>query len=76
MKKLPKRFDRLVFAFFMAGLMALIVSGCLTALHTGFDKAFLLRWLAAYALAFPIAFPTAYLVSPHVRKLTSFLVEP
>lgn len=75
MRRLPKRFERLVLAFFMAGVMVFVISGSLTALNTGIDRTLPLRWLRLFGVAFPIAFPTAFVVTPYVRRLTARVVD-
>ncbi|NOS95408.1 MAG: DUF2798 domain-containing protein, partial [Methylotenera sp.] len=55
--KIPKKYANLVFAFTMSLLMALIMSGVLTALFAGIDHQFISHWLRAFIHAWPIAFP-------------------
>jgi Protein of unknown function (DUF2798) len=74
MKINPKYAD-LLFAFFMSVLMALLMSGVLTAIHLGYTQNFVAQWLHSFLLAWPIAFPSILLLAPIVRKIVSKLTQ-
>jgi Protein of unknown function (DUF2798) len=67
--------SNLLFAFFMSVLMALLMSGVLTAIHLGFTPDFIGQWLHSFVLAWPIAFPSILLIAPVVRKIVVKLTE-
>jgi Protein of unknown function (DUF2798) len=74
MKINPKYAD-LLFAFFMSVLMALLMSGVLTAIHLGFTQNFIGKWLHAFLLAWPITFPSIVLLAPIVRKTVAKVIH-
>jgi Protein of unknown function (DUF2798) len=65
--KINAKHSNLLFAFFMSVLMALLMSGVLTAIHLGFVT----QWLHSFVLAWPIAFPSILLIAPIVRKIVT-----
>jgi len=74
MKKVPKRYAHVLFAFLMSMSMACIMSGILTALLVGFAD-FFTHWLHAFLLAWVIAFPAIMVVAPAVKKVADRLTE-
>ena len=75
LNKLPSRFTLLVFAFFMAGIMAFLMSMVIVGANSGLQHGYLLRVLYAYKLAMPIAFICVLIVRPIVVHLVHQLVE-
>ena len=75
LNKLPSRFTSLVFAFFMAGIMAFLMSMVIVGANSGLQHEYLLRVLHAYILAMPIAFICVLIVRPIVVHLVHQLVE-
>lgn len=73
--KMPKRFMPLAFAFYMAGIMALLMSAVIVAASTGVANGYLGRVLRAYALAMPVAFVCALCVRPVAQRLTAATVQ-
>ena len=73
--KINPKYTDLLFAFFMSVLMALLMSGVLTAIHLGFTQNFISMWLHAFILAWPITFPSIVLLAPIVRKIVASLIE-
>ena len=73
--KLHKRFTPYVFAFYMAGIMAFLMSCTIVAANSGFDSGYLQRVLSAYALAMPVAFCCVVIVRPLVVKLVAITVH-
>lgn len=74
-RKLPKRFTPVAFAFFMAGIMALLMCSVIVGVTTGVNADFLFRVGKAYALAMPVAFFCVMLVRPLVLKLVALTVH-
>jgi len=72
---LNKRYTGLLFAFWMSGFMAFVMSGVLVAFHMGIDESFLSKWLYDYILAFAVAFPTTLVISPVARRLTQIFTK-
>lgn len=73
--KLPKRLGPVAFAFYMAGIMAFLMSMVIVAANGGADARFLDRVLASYALAMPAAFASVMLVRPVVLRLVGWTVH-
>lgn len=73
--KLPVRFTPVAFAFFMSGIMALLMCLVITAANTGFTEGYLLRVLKAYQLAMPVAFCCVLFVRPVVMMLVRLTVR-
>jgi hypothetical protein len=76
MRRLPRRFQPILFGLCLSGLMTLVVSAVTTARNLGFDDDYVAKWLTAFASAWPITFPTATVVAPLVRRFVERLVEP
>ncbi|MFN9472199.1 DUF2798 domain-containing protein [Acidovorax sp.] len=68
--KLPQRFMPVVFAFYMAGIMAFLMCAVIVGAGTGLASGYLGRVLSAYALAMPVAFVCVLFVRPVVLRLT------
>ncbi len=68
---IPARFQSVLFAFILSGMMTLIVSAITTVRNLGLDEASLGQWLSAFASSWPITLPTVLLVAPIVRKMVS-----
>ena len=73
--KINAKHSNLLFAFFMSVLMALLMSGVLTAIHLGFTPDFVAQWLHSFVLAWPIAFPSILAIAPLVRKIVAKLTD-
>lgn len=65
-----------VFAFFMSGIMAMLMCLVITAAHAGIDAAYPGRVLHAYLLAMPVAFCCILVVRPVVLRLVAMTVHP
>lgn len=74
-RKFPKKYTPYVFAFFMAGIMAFLMSMVIVAANSGLHTGYALRVLHAYALAMPVAFCCVLIVRPVVMHLVARLVE-
>ncbi|WP_326535731.1 DUF2798 domain-containing protein [Pseudorhodoferax sp.] len=73
--KLPKRLGPVAFAFYMASIMAFLMSMVIVAANGGADARFLDRVLASYALAMPAAFASVMVVRPVVIRLVGWTVH-
>lgn len=73
--KLPARAMPVAFAFFMSGIMAMLMSLVITAANRGIGEGYLQAVLGAYSLAMPVAFVCVMLVRPIVIKLVSLTVR-
>jgi len=73
--KLHARYTAIVFAFYMASIMALLMCGVIVAVNQGLPHDFLSRVLRAYIVAMPVAFVCVLFVRPLVMKLVSFTVN-
>lgn len=72
--KIPARFTPVVFAFFMAAIMALLMCAVIVGVQNGITDDYLIRVFKAYRLAMPVAFLCVMLVRPLVMKLVGTLV--
>ena len=72
--KLSAKYTPQVFAFFMAAIMALLMSGVIVAANSGLAAGYIFRVLNAYKLAMPVAFICVLLVRPLVMKLVALTV--
>ncbi|WP_240636046.1 DUF2798 domain-containing protein [Caldimonas tepidiphila] len=75
-RKLPHRFAPVAFAFYMAGIVAFMMSLVLTALNGGIGPDYAWRVLRAYLYALPVGFGCVMLVRPLVLRLVALTVEP
>ena len=72
---IPKRFETIVFAFFMSLMMSFLMSGVVTFINLGIVDHFVILWFKAFIRAFAIAFPCVLLLVPLVRKIVGKLVK-
>ena len=75
LNKIPKRFTPYVFAFFMAGIMAFLMSMVIVAASSGIEDGYTLRVIHSYALAMPVAFFCVLIVRPVVVNLVAIFVR-
>lgn len=73
-KKLPKRLAPYVFAFYMSGIMALLMCSVIVG-SRGISKHYLVDVFHAYLLAMPVAFVCVILVRPLVLRLVAATVR-
>ncbi|MGE8295417.1 MAG: DUF2798 domain-containing protein [Pseudomonas sp.] len=73
--KLPARAMPVAFAFYMSGIMAMLMTLVITAANRGIGEGYLQAALSAYSLAMPVAFVCVMLVRPIVLKLVSLTVR-
>ncbi|MDX2083708.1 MAG: DUF2798 domain-containing protein [Rickettsiales bacterium] len=69
------RNPRLLFPFFMALIMAFVMSGFMTLINRGLIENFFFVWMHLFIYAFFVAFPTAYFVAPQVQKLVKKICQ-
>ena len=70
---IPARFAHI--AFYMAGIMAFLMSIILVWINTGWDDGFFDRVLHSYVITMPIAGCCVIMVQPLVQKLINFTVK-
>ncbi len=73
--KFQKKYERFIFALFMALIMVTIMSLFITFVNIGFVDNFFQKWLHSGILAFIVAFPTILIVVPIVRKLVAKVIK-
>lgn len=71
---IPKRYEVVVFSFFLSMFMSLLVSGIATARALGVSGAFLEALPGTFLSSWIVAFPAVLVVAPLVRKLVALLV--
>jgi len=74
--RLPARYTPLLFAFYMSGIMALLMTLLITALNRGFSSDYLSQVWQAYQVAMPCAFSAILLVRPLVMRLVKYSIQP
>ena len=74
-RKLPTRFMPVVFAFYMSGIMAFLMSLIIVAANSGVTDGYLAQVIHAYAIAMPSAFCCILLVRPLVMRLVKHTVK-
>ena len=73
--KLHKRYTPVVFAFYMALVMAFLMCCVIVLVNGGTAPGYWWRVLKAYALAMPSAFACVVLVRPLVMRLVAATVQ-
>lgn len=74
--KLHHRTAPIVFAFFMAAIMAFLMCGTIASVNGGVTADLPRRTLEAYTVAMPVAFICVMLVRPVVVRIVALLVHP
>lgn len=69
-----KRYENVVFSFFMALIMSCIMSLVITIFNIGLVDNIIFIWLKAWLFAFSVAFPTVTLIAPFVKKLEALVI--
>jgi len=72
---IDKRFQHLVFAFFMSLLMSCLMSLVISIFNIGLVDDILTIWVKAWSFAFIVAFPAIILVSPMVKRLVALAIK-
>ncbi|WP_341919861.1 DUF2798 domain-containing protein [Polaromonas sp. YR568] len=73
---IPRKFEPLLFGFFLSGLMSLLVAGIATLRAAGVGSGFVSLWLTSWLTAWLFAFPAVLVVSPLARRLVRSLLVP
>jgi len=73
---IDRKYQHIVFGFFMALLMSCFMSLIISIFNMGLVDNILFIWLKAWAFAFVVAFPTVIVVAPVVRKLVALTLKP
>lgn len=73
--RVPARFTPVLFAFFMSGIMAMLMSIVIVGAGTGIDGGLPLRVWHAYKLAMPVAFFCVLMVRPLVARLVAVSIR-
>jgi hypothetical protein len=72
---IDRKYQKIVFAFFMALLMSCVMSFVITLFNVGLISNLVSVWLKAWAFAFVVAFPTISVVAPIVQKLVGMVLK-
>jgi len=73
--RLHRRYTPVVFAFYMAGIMALLMCAVIVGFNQGITEDFLARVIRAYVVAMPVAFACVLFVRPLVMKLVGLTID-
>lgn len=74
-RKLHRRYTPFAFAFYMAGIMAMLMCCVIVAIETGFAPGYWASVIRAYLVAMPVAFFCVMLVRPVVMRLVTLTVD-
>ncbi len=69
------KYQKLVFAFFMALIMSCVMSFIISVFNVGLVANIVAIWLKAWGFAFVVAFPTITVVAPVAQRLTSWIIQ-
>lgn len=72
---ISRKYQRVVFSFFMALLMSGIMSFVISVFNVGLVSNIISIWLRAWSFAFVVAFPTILVVAPLVHKLVAMVLQ-
>ncbi|HQR97636.1 MULTISPECIES: DUF2798 domain-containing protein [unclassified Polaromonas] len=72
---IPRKFESMLFGFFLSGLMSLLVAGISTLRAAGMGPGFLSLWITSWLTAWLFAFPAVLVVSPVARRLVRSLLQ-
>jgi hypothetical protein len=67
--KIDKKYELIVFTFFMAFGMSIFISFVLVSVNFGYSTDFLKIWMRIWSEAFVCAFPVAYFLPKGIRIL-------
>ncbi|XXQ69120.1 DUF2798 domain-containing protein [Neisseriaceae bacterium B1] len=70
-----KKYVNVVFSFYMASMMGLLMSSVLVAINVGIDEHFLMRVLKSYMVALPVAFMCTMITRPIAVYLTNKTID-
>lgn len=73
--RIHRRYTPVVFAFYMAGIMALLMCAVIVGLNQGISEDFISRVVQAYIVAMPVAFVCVLFVRPLVMKLVALTID-
>ena len=74
-KKLHRRYTPLVFAFYMAGIMAFLMCCTIVGVQNGLGAGYWSAVLQSYLLAMPVAFCCVVVVRPVVGRLVDWTID-
>jgi hypothetical protein len=75
-RKLPRRYAALLTPLLLSLLMTCVVSAISLLRSRGLDATALALWPSAWAISWVVAFPVLLVVTPLVRRIVGWLVEP
>ncbi|GAK42750.1 DUF2798 domain-containing protein [Paenibacillus urinalis] len=67
--KLNKKYETIIFTFFMAFGMSCLMSFVMMSINYGFHDSFLMIWMRSWGIAFLLAFPVAYFLPKGIRRV-------
>ena len=70
-----RKYERIVFAFFMALFMSFIMSFIISFINLGFIDGFFLKWMEAFFKAAVCAIPIISVVAPFVKKIVLKVIK-
>ncbi len=70
-----KKYQSLVFSFFMALFMSAVMSLVITAYNVGLVEGIAGLWINSWAFSFVVAFPATIAVSPFVHTIVALVIK-
>jgi hypothetical protein len=71
--RMNKKYEQVVFTFFMALGMSFLISFILVSINFGYSNVFIKTWLKMWSEAFICAFPIAYFLPMGIRKVMQLI---
>lgn len=73
--RIPRRFTPALFAFYMAAIMAFLMTLVITLINEGITPGFVGTVLRSYVLSMPVAFICVMIVRPLVVRLVAWSIK-
>ncbi|MFD1911569.1 DUF2798 domain-containing protein [Halodurantibacterium flavum] len=72
---IPQKYAHILFAFFLSGMMSLIITAIATLRTSGLTDGFVGIWLGAWVPGWAVAFPAVLVVAPVTRRIVAALTR-
>ena len=76
MRKIPKRYYRIVMTATMALFMSFLMSGVVLLMNIGLTEDFFMRWMKAFFSVYLIALVASFVATPVATKFAQMVTEP
>ncbi|WP_114966730.1 DUF2798 domain-containing protein [Alkalilacustris brevis] len=72
---IPKRFEHVVFGFFLTFMMTFLIAGIVNFMALGIVPGFFTIWFWSWMSSWAVAFPSVLFVAPLTRRIVAKLVS-